>query len=326
MAANLPRALTVALWLALLFAPLLLDDWRISQLAQLLTYGLFAMSLAFIWGQVGILCFGQAIFFGVGAYAMALVTLGKLVVLGESQWTGMLLAMVASAIVAAILGVFLFRGRGISGAHFAIVTLCASVIAEVGARRWDFIGGFNGLLGVPPLVTPFEREDMFLSSVETYFLVFAVVAMAYLLLLWLSRSPFGTLLLATRSNEDRTRFFGYDVTTAKLWAFVISAMIAGLAGALFTAQFGFVSPPLLGFALSTEVLIWVAAGGRNVPMAALLGAVLVRSVENSLSDRLGEYWLLIMGLLFVIVVLVAPHGLFGQLLRLPVPVNKRDTG
>ncbi len=321
---RLAPILTLAIAVALLLAPLVLDDWRISQLAQLLTYGLFALSLAFIWGQAGILCFGQAIFFGAGAYLMALITLGDLPFLGDSQWTGMAAAMLGAGLIAGLLGLFLFGGRGLSGAHFAIVTLCASVIAEVAARRWSFIGGFNGLLGVPPLMSPVDRSDMFLSSIETYFLVFAVVAIAYLLLLWLSRSPFGTLMAAIRSNEHRTRFFGYNTMMVKLFAFVISGMLAGLAGALFTAQFGFVSPPLLGFALSTEVLIWTAVGGRGVLMAALLGAILVRSTEHALSDALGEYWLLAMGLLFVAVVIIAPHGLFGRPLRLPPP--RRFTG
>ena len=313
---KLSRPLTALVWAALLLAPLALDDWRMSQFAQLLTYGIFALSLAFIWGQAGILCFGQAIFFGIGAYVMALVTLGRFPMLGDSQWTGMLLASAAAGLAATLLGIFLFGGRGLSGAHFAIVTLCASVIAEVAARRWDFIGGFNGLLGVPPLLWPFERSDIYLSSTETYFLVLGLAGLCYLLLLWLARSAYGTLLSAIRSNEYRTRFFGYDVLSAKLFAFTVSGGVAGLAGALFTAQFGFVSPPLLGFALSTEVLIWVAVGGRGVLMGALLGAILVRSVENTLSDSLGEYWLLAMGLLFIVIVVFAPEGLFGKLLRL----------
>jgi ABC-type branched-subunit amino acid transport system permease subunit len=234
-AMKLSKPLTALVWAALLLAPLVLDEWRVSQLAQLLTYGIFALSLAFIWGQAGILCFGQAIFFGIGAYVMALVTLGKFPMFGASQWTGMLLASATAGVAAALLGLFLFRGRGLSGAHFAIVTL------------------------------------------------------------------------------------GYDVLSAKLFAFTVSGGVAGLAGALFTAQFGFVSPPLLGFALSTEVLIWVAVGGRGVLLGALLGAILVRTVENTLSDSLGEYWLLAMGLLFIVIVVFAPEGLFGRLLRLPPP-------
>jgi branched-chain amino acid transport system permease protein/urea transport system permease protein len=220
-------------------------------------------------------------------------------------------------VAAFLVGLFLFGGRGLSGAHLAIVTLCAAVVIEIAARRWDFIGGFNGLLGVPPLVVPFEREDPFMTSVETYFLVLAFATAVYLLLLWISRSSFGTLLAAIRSNEDRTRFFGFAVARAKLAAFVLSGMIAALSGALFTAQFGFVSPPLIGFGLSTEVLIWVAVGGREVLLAALVGAILVRWVENLLSDTLGQYWLLTMGLIFVFVVIFAPRGVFGRILDLP---------
>lgn len=311
---RLPILLSLGFGLALLLSPLLLDDWRLSQLAQLLTYGLFALSLAFIWGQAGILCFGQAIFFGVGAYVQALVTLGEFPLLGDSQWTGMLLAMLSAGGAALVLGLFLFGGRGLTGAHLAIVTLCAAVVVEIAARRWDFIGGFNGLLGVPPLSVPWERDDIYMTSLETYFFILAVVGLVYALLLWLSRSPYGTLLAAIRSNEERTRFLGFDVTAAKLFAFSLSGMIAGLAGALFTAQFGFVSPPLVGFALSTEVLIWVAVGGREVLLAAVAGAMLVRWGENLLSDRLGQYWLLAMGMLFIIIVILAPRGLFGRLL------------
>lgn len=315
------RSLSVYLSLGIgflfLIAPLALDDWPIAQLAQFLTYGLFALSLAFIWGQAGILCFGQAIFFGVGAYLMALVTLDMLPMVGLSQWTGMLFAVLGGGIAALLLGLFLFGGVGLSGAHLAIVTLCAAVVIEIAARRWDFIGGFNGLLGVPPLTVPFDREDPYMTSIETYYLVLGLVAAVYFLLVWISRSSFGTLLAAIRSNEDRTRFFGFAVTRAKLFAFVLSGMISGLAGALFTVQFGFVSPPLIGFGLSTEVLIWVAVGGREVLLAALVGAVLVRWVENLLSDTLGQYWLLTMGLIFVFVVIFAPRGVFGRILALP---------
>ena len=313
---RLPVVLSLGFGAALLLAPLVLDDWRITQLAQLLTYGLFALSLAFIWGQAGILCFGQAIFFGIGGYIMALITLGEIPLLGMSQWTGLLLAMTGAGVAAFLLGLFLFGGRGLTGAHLAIVTLCAAVVIEIAAGRWSFIGGFNGLLGVPPLSVPWDRDDVFLTSTETYVFVLGIVILIYLLLLWLSRSPYGTLLAAIRSNEDRTRFFGFNVTAAKLFAFALSGTIAGLAGAMFTAQFGFVSPPLVGFALSTEVLIWVAVGGREVLLAALAGAMLVRWGENMLSDRLGQYWLLAMGFLFILVVIMAPRGLFGRALDL----------
>ena len=142
-------------------------------------------------------------------------------------------------------------------------------------------------------------------------LLYAIVLVVYLMLLVIERSPFGTVLRTIRGNEYRTGFFGYDVAEYKTVAFTVSGAVAGLAGALFTAQFGFVSPALIGFALSTEVLIWTAVGGR--------GALLVRSVEGVLSENLGNYWLLILGLLFVVTVVVAPRGLFGVVLSLPLP-------
>ena len=156
---RLPRtgvALTVAVWIALALSPAALDPWAASQLAQYMTYGLFAMSLACIWGQGGILCFGHALFFGIGAYAMALVTLGRLPLLGDSQWAGLVLAVALAAAVANLLGRLLFHGRGLSGAFFAIVTLCTAFIVEIAAQHWRFVGGFNGLIGVPPLVAPWR--------------------------------------------------------------------------------------------------------------------------------------------------------------------------
>jgi urea transport system permease protein len=142
-------------------------------------------------------------------------------------------------------------------------------------------------------------------------------------LLAVARSPFGSVLAAIRDHEHRTRFLGFDVRLVKTAAFALSAAVAGLAGALFTAQFGFVSPPLVGFALSTEVLIWTAVGGRDVLFAAFLGAILVRSVESRLSEALGQYWLMALGFLFVVSVVFAPRGLFGRALALPLPARLR---
>ena len=258
--------LSIAIWVALAACPLVIDAWAASQLAQYMTYGLFAMSLAFIWGQGGILCFGHALFFGVGAYAMALVTLGRLPALGDSQGVGVLLAVAAAAGVANLLGRLLFHGRGLSGAFFAIVTLCTAFIVEIAAQHWRFVGGFNGLIGVPPLAAPWRSgAGAWLGPVESFYAVFAIVLVVYLALLAIERSPFGTVFRTIRDNEYRTGFFGYDVTEYKTVAFTVSGAVAGLAGALFTAQFGFVSPALIGFALSTEVLIWTAVGGRGVP-------------------------------------------------------------
>ena len=127
------------------------------------------------------------------------------------------------------------------------------------------------------------------------------------------------MLAAIRNNENRTAHFGYDVRLYKIFVFALSGALAGLAGALFALQFGFVSPTLIGFGLSTEALIWVAVGGRGVLMAAFLGALIVRSSESVLSSALDQYWLLALGIVFVATVVFAPQGLLGNVLRLPSP-------
>ncbi|MBF0277156.1 MAG: branched-chain amino acid ABC transporter permease [SAR324 cluster bacterium] len=290
-----------------------------------MTYGIFALSLAFIWGQAGILCFGQAIFFGLGAYLMALTTLEKFSWFGGSQAIGLILAVLGPGLAAHVVGQLLFRGRGLSGAYFAIVTLATAVIVEIIAQHWSYIGGFNGLLGVPPLVVIWrEGLDAFITPMENYYTIFFSALLIYLALLGMVRSPLGIVLATLKDEEYRTRAFGYNIANLKIIAFTCSGAVAGIAGGLFTTQFGFVSPPLTGFALSTEVLIWVAVGGRGVLLAAFLGAIVVRYIENVLSDTLGSYWLMALGTLFIAAVVVAPRGLFGKLLQLPLPRRFRQ--
>jgi urea ABC transporter permease protein UrtC len=311
---------------AALLAPLFAEDWSLTQLSQYMTYGIFAMSLAFIWGQVGLMCFGHSLFFGLGAYMMALSVKGMLPGLPASQLLGFALAIVVPGLWAIIFGLALFKGKSLSGAYFGIVTLAAAIIAERIAVNWNYIGGFNGILDIPALVLHFGQHSYEISEpVPLYFtsLFFSIVVFA--LLFWLCRSPFGTLLRGIRDNDTRASFMGYDVPLIKTVSFAISGALAGLAGALFAVQFYFVSPALVGFALSTEVLIWVALGGKEVILAAFLGAVTVKNVESFLSDTLGQFWLLALGFLFTISVVFLPKGLLGGLLSLPLPWRLRRT-
>jgi urea transport system permease protein len=285
-----------------------------------MSYGIFAMSLAFIWGQVGLLCFGQAIFFGVGAYAMSVITKGMLPALPANTLFGLIAASALAALLAWIAGELMFRGRGLAGAYFAIVTLAAAVIVERLASHWDFIGGFNGLLDVPPLRLVWNGATVdLLDALPVYYGMLAAAVAIYLLLLAIERSGTGTVLRAIRDGEARTMYFGLDVARYKIASFALAGAVAGLAGALFVTQFGFASPALIGVALSTEVLIWTALGGREVLTAAFLGAIVVRSVESALSEQLGAYWLLALGALFVGCVVIFPRGLLGHVLALPLP-------
>ncbi len=305
-------------WGGLLLAPLGLDPWFLAQFAQFLTYGIFAMSLALIWGQCGLLCFGQAVFFGLGAYAMSLATLGMIPRLED--WTysaaGFALAVILPALVANLLGRFLFYGRGLRGAYLGIVTLAIAVVVERLAVNWSYIGGLNGLMNVPPLTLGRIGAGVEIwDDLPIYYSALAAAGLVYLLLQAVVRSPYGTVLRAIRDNEDRTASFGHDTAAMKLSVFTLGAAVAGLAGALFVTQFSFASPPLIGFALSTEVLIWVALGGRGWLLAAFLGALLVKSAEGLLSDWLGPWWLLALGGLLVVSVVAFPQGVIGTVLQ-----------
>ncbi len=326
--ARYSRLLTVLFWAALAASPLVLEGWNLGLLSQLMIYGIFAMSLAFIWGQGGLLCFGQSLFFGIGAYAMALTTKGMIPGVPATTLIGLILAMILPALTAGLLGLALFKGRGLFGAYFGIVTLSAAVIAERLATNWSYIGGFNGLLDVPPMLLGWGDWQMELYDPLPFFLVVLVAALAiFLVLLKLERSAFGTVLRGIRDNETRAIFLGFETAEYKAAAFAVSGAVAGLAGALFAAQFAFVSPAILGFALATEVLIWVAIGGKEVLLAAFIGALAVKSVENVLSDSLGQYWLLVLGLLFVAAVVLLPRGLLAPFLNLPLPraLRKSET-
>jgi urea ABC transporter permease protein UrtC len=304
--------LAVLIWLGFAVLPGLVDDWQLLQLAQFITYGIFAMSLALIWGQAGLLCFGQAIFFGGGAYAMSLVTMGMIPGLPASSWLGLAAAMVLPALFANLLGRFLFYGKGLRGAHFGIVTLAIAVIAERLAVNWEFIGGFNGLMGVPPMNLGLGGD--LIDGLPVYYTILTIAVVVFAILATILGTPLGLALNALRNNEDRAAFLGYDNARLKLAIFTIAAAVAGLSGALFVAQFAFTSPTLLGFGLSTEVLIWTALGGKSLLIAAFLGAVLVRVAENFLSEILGPLWLLGLGGLFVLCVNFFPRGLIAEVL------------
>lgn len=227
-----------------------------------------------------------------------------------SSLGAILLAIVIVMLFAVVLGYFLFYGR-LSGPYLGIVTLAIAVIAERIAVKWYYIGGYNGLINVPPLsIAGWE-----LFNFKVLFYVILVIGLAvYLICNRIVRSPFGTILAALRDNEVRAEFFGYNIAQFKIVIFAIGAAVAGLAGALFAAVTEFVSPTMLGFGLSTEVLIWVALGGKEVLLASFLGAVLVRVLEAFLSDILTYYWILILGMFFVFCVMFFPKGVFGNLL------------
>lgn len=289
-----------------------------ATLAIYFSYALLAMSLAFAWGHCGLLSLGHAVYFGIGAYAMSVVTLGM--VPGAewlvSSWVGFPLAMILPAAFAWVVGRLLFSSRQLRGAFFGIVTLAIAFIVERTAINWDYLGGLNGLMNVPPIRLGWNDGGVEIwEPIYLYYIVLAVLALSYIVMRRFLASPFGLALRAIADNELRCRALGYDVAVMKTTAYAVSAALAGLGGAVFVVQFGFASPSLIGFGVSLEALIWVAVGGRGYLLAAALGAIAVRLAEGWLSSWLGDAWLLVLGLLFILCVIGLPHGLFGEVIR-----------
>jgi ABC-type branched-subunit amino acid transport system permease subunit len=306
------RALALAVFVAMTLLPLVAGEYWTGQMVRYLVYGLLAMSLSLVWGRGGILCFGQAMFFGIGGYAMAVLTKGMLGAAMTSSYLGLICAVAAPAGFAAGLGYFLFWGRGLSGPYLAIVTLAMAVILERIMSNWDALGGYNGLLDIPPLDLGVMGARLELwDPVPQFYAVLAVVAAVYIAIERLLASPYGVVLAAVKANPTRIEFFGYQVFRIRLTVFVLGAAVAGLAGALFVSIDGFASPTLIGFGLSTETLVWVALGGREMVLAAFLGAVAVRLMEAYFSEILGAAWILALGLAFMLSVVLLPRGLIA---------------
>lgn len=301
--------------------PLAMPAWALSDFAIYFTYAIFAVSLAFLWGHVGLLSLGHAVYFGLGAYAMGVVTLGMTVLPGWSA-IGVILAVLVPGTVAFVLGSFFFASRGLTGAFFGIVTLALAFVFERMAISSTWLGGMNGLMSIPPVVA--LGHEIY-DPLVLYFGLLALLALTVGFLQVVMRSRFGLLLAGVRENELRAATLGHQTARLKVWAFTLSGMIAGLAGALFVSQFGFASPSLIGFSLSAEALIWVALGGRSNLLAAALGAICVRFLESQLSGALGAVWPVVAGLLFMTSVVFLPRGLFGEAIaRLQVAGRRPD--
>jgi len=311
---DLTGILALALFLGL---PAVSADWLLGDLAIYFSYALLAVSLAFAWGFCGLLSLGHAVYFGIGAYAMSTLTLGMLPGLEavRSTWLGLAFAAAAAGAAAWTIGWFTFAGRGLHGAFFGIVTLALAVVFERLAINWDWLGGLNGLMNVPPITLGLNGGGLDLwAPVPLFYVMLGALAVVVAGLTVYQRSDHGLALAAIRENELRARALGYDTGALKRRAFALSGAVAGLAGALFVVQFGFASPTLIGFSLSAEALIWVALGGRGELVSAAFGVIALRLLESQVSSRLEAWWPLVVGLIFMAVVVVLPRGVVGELL------------
>lgn len=290
-------------------------DSGVQQATLWLILGLFAISVSLLWGYAGLLSFGQAAFFGLGAFAYAWTTTDTLFaepVGWNPALIGCVLSILLPALVALIIGYFLFYGK-VVGAYFTIVTLALSFLLSSLGQGWtELFGGFTGIANIPSLSLDVGFTTLSTGGawVGLAVVVVILVSVAALLDRMLS-TPFGLAVDGVRDNEPRLHYLGMSVVKVKLVVFVLSAGIAGLAGALFAAQSNYVTSDLMGAVLSTEAVIWVAVGGRRSLFGAVLGAVLVRGVGYILSGIAIDYWMLFLGGLLLVLVLVGSTGVVG---------------
>ena len=324
--------------LILLVFPLFLDLFRLNLVGKYLTYAFVAIGLVLLWGYGGILSLGQGVFFGLGGYCMAMFlkleasspentsiqsTPGIPDFMDWNQITALpwfwepfsnfgftlIAILVVPALFAFIIGVAMFKRR-VGGVYFAIITQAIALILTVLiVGQQGFTGGINGITDLRTLNGWDIREDS--AKYILYFINAVLLLVCVMFVRYLMTGKFGRLLLAMKDKEDRVRFSGYDVSNFKIFVFCIAAVISSIGGAMFTLQVGFMSPSFVGIVPSIEMVILAAVGGRMSVIGAVYGALLVSFGKTAFSEIMPEYWLYLMGALFIAVVMFFPNGLAG---------------
>ncbi|HSB22126.1 MAG TPA: branched-chain amino acid ABC transporter permease [Burkholderiaceae bacterium] len=283
----------------------------------LLIWALFALSLGLLWGFAGLLSFGHAAYFGLGAYTYAIASTN----IGES--TGpLLLAMLVPAIVAAVIGAMMFYGR-ISDVYMGVITLVVTLILfkfmnatagdayRIGSAR---LGGFNGIPAFPVLNVPGEPSIQIYGT-PFYYLVAVALLLCYLLSRWILASTFGRVLIGIRENEGRVELLGYSAPLYKTAIFTIAAAMAALAGCLFANWAEIVTPGVFSLGASAEVIVWTIVGGLGTLIGPILGAIVLGALKLLLGQQTVIDNSLVLGAILVLVVLLLPRGLVPTLLR-----------
>ncbi|MEQ9514349.1 urea ABC transporter permease subunit UrtC [Roseitalea porphyridii] len=321
-------------------SPFHVPNYAISLIGKYLCYALLALSVDLIWGYAGILSLGHGAFFALGGYAMGMHLMreiGDRGVYGNPllpdfmvfldwkelpwYWMGfdnpvfaMLMCLAVPGALAFLFGWFAFRSR-VTGVYLSIISQAMTFALMLAFFRNDMgFGGNNGLTDFKD----FLGLDLQADATRAGLMLASATALGggYLLCRWMTTSKFGRVLVAIRDAEARARFIGYRVEHYKLVAFVVSAMMAGVAGALYVPQVGIINPSEFAPANSIEIIVWVAVGGRGTLVGAALGAVLVNYMKTYLTGAIPEVWLFALGGLFVAVTLFFPKGVVGEIASL----------
>jgi urea transport system permease protein len=316
-----------------------LSDFAVALVAKIMCYAMCALAMDLIWGYTGILSLGHGLFFALGGYAMGMYLMRQIGLDGnyksalpdfmvfldwkELPWhwalsgslpATMLLVVAAPGLVALVFGFFAFRSR-IKGVYFSIITQALTFAAMLlFFRNETGFGGNNGFtdfkrLADIPIATAGMRMALFVLT-AALLLVFFVLGR------WLVASKFGRVLQAIRDAESRVMFSGYSPLGYKLAIWTLSAMVCGVAGALYVPQVGIINPSEMSPANSIEIAVWAAVGGRATLIGPIVGAFLVNGAKSWLTVAYPEFWLYFLGALFIGVTLYLPQGVVGLVRKL----------
>jgi urea ABC transporter permease protein UrtC len=301
--------------------PIAVDLYTLLQITLYIIFAILALSLAFIWGYGGILCFGHSAFFGLGAYAYAVSVIN----IGESTLP-FLIAMVLPAVFAAGLGYFMFYAR-ISDVYVGVITLTVTlifynVVNSTAGPQYHigeaFLGGFNGMPNVPSLNVPFQPDNT-LEPAGMFTLCMALLLIVYFGLHAVLRTRFGRVLVAVRENEQRVEFLGYDSRLHKLIAFSIGGALAGLAGCLFTAWGNFVSPTAFSVVQSAQIIIWLMVGGPGTLLGPVIGAMAISWLTLKIGTQQTVNANVVLGAILLVFVILVPKGVAPMITERLVP-------
>jgi ABC-type branched-subunit amino acid transport system permease subunit len=302
--------------IALLFGlPGVLDDFMLLQVTIYVVMSILGVSLGFIWGFGGILCFGQAAFFGLGAYVYAIAVIN----MGDSS-VPFLLAIVLPALFAALLGYVIFYGS-LSDVYMGVITLTVTLILfnlinSTAGPEWKIgsapLGGFNGIPAIPPLNAPGNVDEV-ITPRGMFNLSMAALLLVYLGLRVLISSKIGRVIIASKENEQRVLLLGYDARAYKLFAFTLSGAIAGLAGCLFANWGAFTSPTIFGLAQSAQIIIWVIVGGLGTLIGPVVGCVAIQWLTTQIGTQQTFNANLVLGAILMVFVLMVPKGIVPSL-------------
>ena len=318
-------------------AALALPDYLVPLLGKYLCYALLALSLDLIWGYAGILSLGHGAFFALGGYCMGMYLMRQIGTRGvygnpvlpdfmvflnwkelpwfwwgfdNFAWAAVMILLIPG-LLALVFGWLAFRSR-VTGVYLSIITQAMTYALMLAFFRNDMgFGGNNGMTDYKDILgwdvhQPMTRLGLYLASA-------LALGLGYLLCRFITASKLGRVLLALRGAENRARFLGYSVTNAKLLVFTVSALLAGIAGALYVPQVGIINPSEFSPANSIEIAIWVSVGGRGTLSGPIVGAMLVNLAKTWLTDAAPETWLFVLGGLFILTTLVFPRGIVGLL-------------